>query len=185
MSNPNKPPREGTRARAVYDLLKTDYIDGCASSWSELKAEYDYAAGHIMLDRNQRKYSGQNVGRLLQKYATRVSRGFYSLKTTLEQFQTQKTEPKVVVPTGSWTKDVVEKFNGPDAAKHWKNQRQLPVIEPENVAAIHKRLDTQAEHVNVLEIKTSYKIECLEKRVQKLERIINSMSRSFTEDVPF
>lgn len=106
-----RPPREGTRNRAVFDLLVERFNVGNAAYWSELKSAYDNASpaypqkpGIWMPGmgprQNPRDYSGMEVSRQLKRFANRIARGVYTLKPeiALEYLKPAEKPKDVVVP---------------------------------------------------------------------------------------
>jgi hypothetical protein len=76
-----KLPREGTRARALVDRLIENAEQGAQTTYSDAKSAYDNKdPAYNFKEFGPRSHSGMNVSRLLRKYATRVSRGVYTLK---------------------------------------------------------------------------------------------------------
>lgn len=76
-----KPPREGTRVRAVFDYLRANPN---AATWSCAKIAYDYA--DPVLSRFSRNYTGMELSRILKRYTTKVSRGVYKLDDRWEHY---------------------------------------------------------------------------------------------------
>jgi hypothetical protein len=77
-------PKKGTRARAVYDVLDDDACEGILSSWSDCRDAY--CSVEPRMDKDQARWAGLNIGRLLRKYAVRYGRGRYRVKTQYEIF---------------------------------------------------------------------------------------------------
>ena len=89
-----KIPREGSRAREVYEQILADIKDKKPyTTWGDAKSAYDnhypeYGA-------HSRRYSGMEVTRQLRRFTTRIGRGQYAPKPGIFPLPHQGPEPRM------------------------------------------------------------------------------------------